>query len=1028
VGREEFFCLKAAALLHQPPIKAWLAAGKLGTPNFDFRGEALKIAKEALEGTVLEDVDKYLTDSRIKASDVLAAGVNKWLLSELVGEDESALAVSEVKIKNIFNPSFSITLERVPEPRIISEFTSSIRDTLRSFADFAIAYNVLYACYEPYWILKGLPVGPDDTRAPTHSVFDHSYATASILNWFSNGTEKVEGILLFVDLLGPQRFISGSRKLRDLWISSYFVSALAWHLLWIFVKNLGPDVLLIPTCRDNQFYYHSLLAELKRNNVNEMVLQKVKSIAKELTAYDADEDIFPRFPIIPATATLILPSINVLNSFEEFKDIKTLGDLERFVENKYREVWKEIFQLVLDSCKESKEDGVGVFLKNVSSTLEECKKFGFDRVPPLPIRVIAISIDKLFQFGGKIDDYELYHYMFQLLNFEQGRRKIFRATHEEKLKLFEMTSQPRRTWPVQRERGFEYCTVCGYLPAIIIMPSDWRAGEGEENEYDRILRDLEIEAEAIRPIFSPGERLCPYCLIKRLISLDGLREKVFSQLIGVKTSEREWKIRFPSVADVAITSFKKTLIDKAERIKFNDKLVESVVGKATELLGMEPKTLRGRTLLQAEEELLRELGKIEKRDFRETLKLILTLDAEQTILKDRNSFRRWSRFIRTINQETIEYKPDVSPLQPYYALISFDGDNMGKILNGRIEEGLRIEVKEYIRNVPEGDAKTVIEIILEDKTEDAQKILEKKGVKVLKEKIEKLSSIFAKLSNSGKIFVSPSYHTSLSRAIMRSAIRDSRIVNSYHGLVVYAGGDDLLAVMPIAESLNAVHELRKSFNLPSGVEGFDALVHSESLIPSLVAAGRSFSVYFAHYKTPLYSCISRNRILLEELAKSAEWPSLSFKKDTLVLTYSPRGGEISALIPLGPSLVGRAQKKSLAETLKQISSIVKEIEEDIFSTSLLYDFENNSKTIAELIESDSIQIAESLVEYIFRRNTIGETNRKAKKWAPYTENLKDKYTLTCLVESKGKQEERLFIKEFIKALFIYRLGIRGGAS
>nr|MDO8080274.1 type III-B CRISPR-associated protein Cas10/Cmr2 [Candidatus Freyarchaeota archaeon] len=1034
MNKEEFFCLKAAALLHDPPTKAWMVAGKFGTPNFNFHEEAFRIVGEALSGTSLGDVKKYLTDSKVKKSDVLADNVDKWLLGKLVGEDYGVLGVSEVKIKNIFNPLFSQDISRVPESRILSGYISSIKGMLKNVTDVGIAYHLLYACYEPLWIVNGLPVGPADTRVPTHSVFDHSYATASIINWLFNGTEKVDGILLFIDLAGIQRFISSSRKLRDLWVSSYLVSALAWYLFWIFVKPLGPDVLLIPTCRDNQFYYHSLLSELS-GNVDDNVVSRVKDLAKGITGYDTDEHTFPKFAVIPATASLILPSINILKEFKEFKDenINSLGDLEEFVKRKYGEIWKKIFDSVSDFCKKKESgNGFNVFLSHLYNLLEECRKYGFDKTSPLPIRVIALNTEKFYQLRTEQDEYEIYHYMFRLLEYEQWQRKLLKGRPEESLLLFDMTSQPLKAWPKETGRGFDYCTVCGNLPAIVIMPADWKpatkekeSAAKEKDEYDKTLEEMKIEAKEIRPIFGPGERLCPYCLIKRIISIDDIRESVFSKLIGGKTSKQKWEIRFPSVADIAIATFRRTLVDKADRIKLNNKLVESIIQKTDKLLG-KLESQKKKPLLKAEEKLLSEIGEF-KKELREDLEVIISIDAEQTILKDRDSVSRWMNFIRTINEETKQYKPDVSPLQSYYALINCDGDNMGKIITGKIKEAFRITVNDYLCNAPEGDSKKVIEYILENRKDEAKQLLNKEGIKNAENKIEELAGFLNELKSKNEILISPSYHTSLSRALMRSAIRDSEIAEAHTGLVVYAGGDDIVAVMPVVESLEALCELRKRFSLPSSIPGFDVL---ESFwMPSLVSAGRSSSVYFAHYMFPLYSIVRNNSIFLEDLAKEAKWPKLGMEKDTLALTFSPRGGGITSLLPLGPSLIKMDQKRELAESAKEINSIIKQIDDEVFSTSLLYDLENNSEMLIKLIKSDPLvveKIVEKFLEYIFERNTPKKADRVAKKWSPYVKSLKEKYNLTYFLKSDD-QNKKCFINDFIKALIIYKSGVKGVA-
>lgn len=1018
MDREELFCLKAAALLHRPPINAWILADKFDAQNFDFHGEAV----EALSGTKLANVKKYLADGKVKVSESLAEGMDQWLLGKLADGSPDVFRVSEVKIKNIFNPSFSAEITPVPDPHILKEYLSSIKGVLGNVADVGLAYHLLYACYEPLWIIKDLPVVPADPRVPTCSVFDYSYATVSMMNWLFGSAERVDGILLFIDLAGVHKFISSSRKLRDLWISSYLVSALAWHLFWIFVKRLGPDVLLLPTCRDNQFYYHSLMAEL-RGNVDDKIMSQVKEIARKLTSYDTDRDMYPNFPVIPATGSLILPNIKVLKEFEEFKNINSLNDLEDYVISEYKKIWKELFNSVSNYCA-NPQDSDKDFLRYFHDLLEGCRKYGFDETPPLPIRVITLSTDKLHNLGAKYDDYNVYHYMFRLLQHEQWKKKLLRKRPEEKLLLFDMTSQPPKTWPEKSNRGFDYCTVCGYLPAIVIMPTDRKLKAEDKTKYEKMLEENKIRVENVRPIFGPGERLCPYCLIKRIVSLDGIREEVFSQLIG-NVSEQPQRIIFPSVTDIAIAKFRETLVNKADRIKENDKLVESMVKKIDKLLG-KLKSQEGKPLLKAEEKLLNQIRSLKNRELRQDLEVILSIDAEQTILRDRASVRDWTSFIHTINKETKQYRPDVAELQAYYALVSCDGDNMGKIITGCVKEAFGVSVKDYLCGVPEGDLKMVVENLFEGKVDEAIKLLDEKGVGNAGEKANELAGWMEKLNLDSRkdIFISPVYHASFSRALMRSAISDSKIVEEHFGLVVYAGGDDLLAVMPVDKSLEAVQKIRENFNLPSPIRGFYAL-NSSFFVPSLVSAGRSFSVYFAHYMFPLYSVVRSSDSLLEYSAKKTEWPGLKMEKDTLVLTYSPRGGGITAHLPLGPSLKTMSQEGKLAEAVGEIKSIQSEIDGDVFSISLLYDLENNLETIDRLIKSNSPLLVGKMLEYIFERNTPRKEDREAKRWSPYVQSLKENYNLTYILGSGARKGK--YVDDFIKALNIYKSGVKGVA-
>jgi CRISPR-associated protein. len=73
-----------------------------------------------------------------------------------------------------------------------------------------------------------------------------------------------EGLVIIIDIPGVQEYISASRKLRDLRISSYLISLIAWKTVEKFVDLYGPDILILPTARFNPFFYTYLLGILKK--------------------------------------------------------------------------------------------------------------------------------------------------------------------------------------------------------------------------------------------------------------------------------------------------------------------------------------------------------------------------------------------------------------------------------------------------------------------------------------------------------------------------------------------------------------------------------------------------------------------------------------------------------------------------------------------------------------------------------------------------------------------------------------------
>jgi CRISPR-associated protein Cmr2 len=1019
--KEDLFILKAACLLHDPPTKAWDIVKRRSHEEM-----AKRIAENILKESRLNDAKNLLKNDNVKQADYLAAGVDRWLLSKLVGEDYSSFRYDEIKIKNIFNPKFLTPIRREPEDKQVNDFTKKLNYVLKGIQDVNLAYHVLYACYEPYWILSELPSGPADTRTPSHNVFDHNYATASIMNWLVREKEP-KGILLYVDLGGPQRFISSSRKLRDLWVSSYLASALAWNLFWFLIKRLGPDIMILPTCRGNPFYYHILISELRQSNVKGEIIDEIKRLVKEITEgwYNPYNDVIPKYAVIPVTATFMLPDIDVLKQFDDFEDINNLEDLKELIKKKYEEAWEKIYEVVVGKCKELIND-FGILAEKASELLEDCKNYGFDKVPPLPLRIIAIHINELYDLGflrNEKERYKLYHYIFKLLTYRVEKEKVYKFRPEEELKLYDITLKPLRSWK-ESKRGFDYCSVCGSLPAIVIMPSN-------EKGFKKEKLGLKIE-----PIFGFGERLCFYCLIKRLLTMNKLLKPFIDLLLG-KISDNEINFRFLSVCDIAVLPFKKSLIEIGVKLSdHHPDLAETLSNKIDNIwkqLAERKISPPGRQpIMKVEQELLNKIKETVKiDDLRKNLEEFLYIDSEIGIMRGMDEYnprKDWRKIKDELNENMrVKLFGRIEELNTYYATIRSDADNFGKIIQGKVKEGFRIEIDDYLYNLLEGDAKEVVQAIIDGRYENAKKICEKSKISDIDKKLDEIKKLVEELKAKKEIIISPSYHSALSRALVSNAFNDVKKIENHSGLAVYAGGDDLLAVTPVDECLSVVKELRKNFSFPlPEPKGFYRI--KSYYIPSLVTASRSFSVYLSHYMFPMYVTISRSAKLLSEYAKEVRWILHDVKqreKDALVLSYSPRGGEQSAILPLSNV---RKPEENLGGDIMKIQELIELIDElkSEFSSSLIYNLNDDEhiKLIESLIKQNKDFLLKKVIEEVFYRNCdIKDKDIKRRKAEDWSSKFTENYDLIFDIDG----EHHFFLKELTLSLKLYRSGLREAA-
>jgi len=89
---------------------------------------------------------------------------------------------------------------------------------------------------------------PADTRVPDHTIHDHLDLTAALASAFALDEDGAPALLAVS--LGPvQEFIAASRSTSDLWASSHFLSRLAWEAMRVICEALGPEAVLFPRLR-----------------------------------------------------------------------------------------------------------------------------------------------------------------------------------------------------------------------------------------------------------------------------------------------------------------------------------------------------------------------------------------------------------------------------------------------------------------------------------------------------------------------------------------------------------------------------------------------------------------------------------------------------------------------------------------------------------------------------------------------------------------------------------------------------------
>lgn len=92
------------------------------------------------------------------------------------------------------------------------------------------------------------PLLPADTRVPDHSIWDHLDLTSAFAGAFA-ADPNGEAALLALTIGPVQGFIAAARTTSDLWAGSHLLSRLAWEAMRPVCEALGPDAILFPRLR-----------------------------------------------------------------------------------------------------------------------------------------------------------------------------------------------------------------------------------------------------------------------------------------------------------------------------------------------------------------------------------------------------------------------------------------------------------------------------------------------------------------------------------------------------------------------------------------------------------------------------------------------------------------------------------------------------------------------------------------------------------------------------------------------------------
>ncbi|UXD22093.1 hypothetical protein IPA_01610 [Ignicoccus pacificus DSM 13166] len=1014
------------------------------------------------EDEIIEIIEKYTGGKSKWGYDQIASSLDRWLLTKRKREN----IFNFPHLVNITNPDFLHENDKEVYPLVqkMYQFYNLLKSLLGatkcdeedSTDCLRKKYHVLYAFAEPLWYgIVGVPPVAE-TRVPHHTIFDHLSATAQMVNVIWN--RKWKGYMIKLKIENVQEFISNSRGPVDLWASSWLVSALMWCTIREVVEKIGPDTMLLPTARFNPFYLHMVnnkfLKGLLLDNDDDLAESTPRRESNESRSKHRSHSNYllnPEHPVMPATATLLLPPLDIAKELLE-KDITSWSE---YFGEKFRGCWEKFASKIFEFVKENLHDYYNTCEENRVScelTKEKIEEMigNTVKVPPLPLSIVEIKLEDAWKeyediFKKHIENNKELNELLEKYNINEGEEKSKKGNQKDELKkkLFFHWLWANKL----RRESFDAVKLdlsrlnllgndpkvarvecrCG-LPAIIKNRSDDPIKVLKRNNGEFV-----INSEKGIVLIREREALCPYCLIKRILGYEwylnlGLFESLLDAALKIKTR------RSVDLLNLALSTQLEELV-KRER-KRN--------GKSTDTIKVEIEEANGKK--NSTDYQLDEL--IEK--------MIQTVSLENTFLKQDTV-----KIVRVLDPVTRNYiivkgdilqeiKEAILKARKYYAIIRADGDNMNLILTGKLTEDPNDKnryfesFKKSLLSKNSSEAKRIEEIIntMKDVTRfsdvlNPEEIGARRGIPT--------------------IVVTPSYLAQISYSTMVGAVIDTALIeNEYEGTTIYAGGDDLLALAPVkklnekgayspplyiwettraaywgfeSESLTSFEdneednkiELKDGFKkitVKIKMKGDSRELPLGALAPALIAYGRKYGIAVKHYREPLVLALRDARRLADEKGKK---PTKVFpdgwviRKDGIAIAY--RNIDNSTTLP-NTTFAKKKLELPLANITKKGLGLI--FVKDVLSRQAFYD-------AAEALREFDCRTCDPnialLFEYVVRKN-MRKRNCETELWLKEVVEKLMKEHGKAYASNSDKVEMVCLPKELARFLLIWSNTLR----
>jgi len=708
---------------------------------------------------------------------------------------------------------------------------------------------------------------PADTRVPDHSIWDHLDLASAFAGAFA-GDPQGDAALLALSIGPVQGFIAAARTTSDLWAGSHLLSRLSWEAMRPVCKRLGPDAILFPRLRG--------IPQVDLWLSREMGLPADLFADCEWTRDPTDAN--PLFSAaLPNRFVAVVPASQARQIAEE-----VTGAVRGWLQTQGQTVVDRLLEEAGLKEKGSPRDESVHAYRQMREQLAGFPEVHWAAVPfslirprnearqtDLDLSALSATMAPFFHpspagAGGEGQcgflDSDAWKVLAQgtKLRTEDGKELVFFAPNPGVLypAVYDLAervlaaAKTARAFDQTRQQGWR-CSLTGETEWLTMDPDQL------QRSYRQQTATLWAKVAAKRPAWAKnGEHLGALPALKRLWPT--LFAEEVADALGL---ERKAAARFVvSTHTMALASQLDGWLDwRAKGGQPPDGFAEAVKGAEGVALPRKLMRKRGNNPALKDAKLIPGLLEVAR-------------DAE-----DDAAYEQARRLVRRTLARGREDEGEIR-LETYYALLMMDSDHMGAILSG--DEKTAIPYRESFHpQVRKGfDERAAMQDLVRRYGEQRRPI-------------------------------SPNRHLAISGALndfSQTVVR--HVVEEEHlGRVIYAGGDDVLAMLPVAELLPVMQRLRMAYSghdpdhgggVPEGLtlhNGF-AVLKARGRLHVMRLMGRnataSCGAVVAHHQAPL-GAVLRELRAAEKQAKGYRRPGKDgamVDRDAFHITVVKRSG------------------------------------------------------------------------------------------------------------------------------------------